>query len=347
MVLPSGESQLSFSQIRAEFGTDNVKWVLDSEEPSGFKAEGTSGDNANGPVRLGQYRRDDPSFTNENIGDLTGLPLDAGVYTSGTMTVDVFHGKKLNTVVDLHSSGNANYGLDARTDRFDNGNYTIVGGYRSSVAPSTWQGGKKIIIHVNDTFSSNGAYYLDDCAVLGGTWPSNTDSRMDFGDECVIAGKGGNGGTGGRDTGSPGGTGGYWGSTALGLHNDTDVGLVFDDAKILGGGGGGGGGKGASQDDWGDHNEAGGGGGGGGAGSPAGDGGSGKEGGGDGGEGTLQEGGGGGAGGDRGEAEATDGGDGGDNAEDGDDGSNSGGVNTRGSVGEGGTGGYQLIRYGS
>ena len=44
MVLPTGESPISFSGIRTEFGTVGT-------------------DSANAPVRLGQYRRDDPSFT--------------------------------------------------------------------------------------------------------------------------------------------------------------------------------------------------------------------------------------------------------------------------------------------
>ena len=53
MTLPTGESPISFSQIRDEFGTVGT-------------------DSATAPVRLGQYRRDDPSFTNENVGELTG-----------------------------------------------------------------------------------------------------------------------------------------------------------------------------------------------------------------------------------------------------------------------------------
>ena len=55
MTLPTGESPVSFSQIRDEFGTAGT-------------------DSATAPVRLGQYRRDDPSFTNKNVGELTNLP---------------------------------------------------------------------------------------------------------------------------------------------------------------------------------------------------------------------------------------------------------------------------------
>ena len=126
MVLPTGESPVSFSQIRDEFGTVGT-------------------DSATAPVRLGQYRRDDPSFTNENVGELTNLPLDDGIPTSGTINLDAFHGKKLNTVVDCHETGSSNYNHNAKTDRFEAGQYDCVGGYRDSLTASTWQGGKKMI----------------------------------------------------------------------------------------------------------------------------------------------------------------------------------------------------------
>ena len=85
MTLPTGESPISFGQIRDEFGTVGT-------------------DSATAPVRLGQYRRDDSAFTNKNVGELTNLPLDTGIPTSGTINVDAFHGKKLNTVIDLHET---------------------------------------------------------------------------------------------------------------------------------------------------------------------------------------------------------------------------------------------------
>ena len=77
MTLPTGESPVSFSQIRDEFGTAGT-------------------DSATAPVRLGQYRRDDSAFTNKNVGELTNLPLDTDIPTSGSINVDAFHGKKLN-----------------------------------------------------------------------------------------------------------------------------------------------------------------------------------------------------------------------------------------------------------
>ena len=47
MTLPTGENPISFSQIRTEFG------------------DGTN--TATSPVRLGQDRATDPSFTNESL----------------------------------------------------------------------------------------------------------------------------------------------------------------------------------------------------------------------------------------------------------------------------------------
>ena len=90
MTLPTGESPVSFSQIRDEFGTAGT-------------------DSATAPVRLGQYRSDDSAFTNKNVGELTNLPLDTGIPTSGSINVDAFHGKKLNTVIDLHETGSSTY----------------------------------------------------------------------------------------------------------------------------------------------------------------------------------------------------------------------------------------------
>ena len=282
MVLPTGESPISFSQIRDEFGTAGT-------------------DSATAPVRLGQYRRDDPSFTNEDVGELTGLPLDTGIPTSGAINVDSFHGKQLNTVVDLHETGNSTYNHNVKTDRFDAGNYDFVGGYRDSLSPSTWQGGKKIIVHVNKTFSSTGAgNNTDHVAVTIGTgWPANTEFHFDLGSSAVIAGKGGDGGKGGNGTDNATfatGASGKDGSSALKLETGMTYNLVSG-AVIVGGGGGGGGGAGASQDNLFDHNEAGGGGGGGGAGVPSGAGGGGGSPGGDNGNsGNATSGGGGGEG---------------------------------------------------
>ena len=199
MTLPTGESSVSFSQIRDEFGTAGT-------------------DSATAPVRLGQYRRDDSAFTNKNVGELTNLPLDTGIPTSGSINVDAFHGKKLNTVIDLHETGSSNYNHNVKTNRFDAGQYDFVGGYRDSLSPSTWQGGKKLIVHINNTFGSTGASNQNDVALTIGTgWPANTDFQIDLGSSAVIAGKGGNGGNGSQTSNAGGnGQGGVGGNGSAG-----------------------------------------------------------------------------------------------------------------------------------
>ena len=338
MTLPTGESPISFSQIRDEFGTVGT-------------------DSATAPVRLGQYRRDDPSFTNENVGELTGLPLDTGIPTSGSINVDAFHGKKLNTVIDLHETGSSTYNHNVKTNRFDAGQYDFVGGYRDSLSPSTWQGGKKLIVHINNTFGSNGASNQNDVALtIGDGWPANTEFQIDLGSSAVIAGKGGNGGNGGAgvdDSSSSTGSNGTGGTSALALETGMSINSQAAGAQLFGGGGGGGGGAGASQDDSffgaGDFDEAGGGGGGGGRGLPAGTPGSGGSGGGagNGANGSLSAGGNGGTGGDDDESEGKDGGEGGGASSAGADGGATGsnGRNVDGSNGEGGPAGNAIVFF--
>ena len=341
MTLPTGESPVSFSQIRDEFGTAGT-------------------DSATAPVRLGQYRRDDPSFTNKNVGELTNLPLDTGIPTSGSINVDAFHGKKLNTVVDLHETGSSTFNHNVKTDRFDAGQYDFVGGYRDSLSPSTWQGGKKLIVHINNTFGSNGASNQNDVALtIGDGWPANTEFQIDLGSSAVIAGKGGNGGNGGAgvdDSSSSTGANGTSGTSALALETGMSINSQASGAQLFGGGGGGGGGAGASQDDSflfaSDFDEAGGGGGGGGRGLPAGTPGNGGSGGGagNGSSGSLSAGGNGGEGGDDDESEGRDGGTGGGASSAGNDGGGSeagesNGRNVDGSDGEGGPGGSAIIFF--
>mgnify|MGYP003116344382 FL=1 len=338
MTLPTGESPVSFSQIRDEFGTVGT-------------------DSATAPVRLGQYRRDDPSFTNEDVGELTGLPLDTGIPTSGSINVDAFHGKKLNTVIDLHETGSSNYNHNVKTNRFDAGQYDFVGGYRDSLSPSTWQGGKKLIVHINNTFGSNGASNVNDVALtIGDGWPANTEFQIDLGSSAVIAGKGGNGGNGGNGTDESGSSGsnGTNGTSALALETGMSINSQAGGAQLFGGGGGGGGGAGASQDDsflfiGSDFDEGGGGGGGGGRGLPAGTPGSGGSGGGagGGGNGSLSAGGNGGGGGDDDESEGTDGGAGGGASSAGANGgaTGPGGRNVDGSNGTGGSGGNAIVFF--
>ena len=259
MGLPTGESPISFSQIRTEFG------------------DGTN--TATSPVRLGQYRTTDPSFTNESPGDFSNLPLDTGIPTSGAINVDSFHGKKLNVIVDYYSGSDENRPDDARTKyqaASASGNRVVVGGYKDRVIDDS--SGSKVIIHVNKTIGS-ATGNVNNCAVRTGSFESGTDLTVDVGSSGKIFGAGGDGGDGSsvQTEGDAGpGENGSDGSSALGVsHSGTVVNVAS--GGIISKGYGGGGGGGAS---WGQQENSGkpkyhhqGSGGGGGAGRPAGEGG--------------------------------------------------------------------------
>ena len=272
---------------------------------------------------LGRYRNSHPDFGNKNLGDLTDLPLDTGIPKTGEIKFSDFYSRQLNVVIDCHTKGSNNYNLDAYVNRFLNGDYDIVGNYRTQVTKKTWQGGKKVIIHINKTHGSKGAVNRNDVAFKTGNfnnnvnqngWPNSTTLSLDVGDEGLVGGKGGNGGdTGDEESkGEDGGVGTSGMKIPSGLQDE-----ISGESRIFGGGGGGAGGPGAEQNDWGDKNSASGGGGGGGAGIPAGKHGDsgGRAGAKDGKNGTASAGGAGGKGGNDAEAEGATGGAGGDRGE--------------------------------
>ena len=335
MVVKSSGTSLSFSEIRAEFG---------------------NGDNS-----IGQYRRDDNRFGNKDLGDLEDLPLDAGVPTSGAIKFSDFYGKQLNVVIDCHRTGNNTFNHDAYTDRFLNGDYDIVGNFKSSITKSQWQGGKKVIIHVNNTFGSEGATEVDHVAFRTGDyndtvnqngWPTDTTLTLDMGDEGLVGGKGGKGGDAGNEE-APGENGGN-GTSGMRIPSGFED-EISGETRIFGGGGGGGSGSGSEQNNkfawWSDYNSAGGGGGGGGAGIPAGVDGTADgpgatedpQGGGVNAAPSSSTGGDGGRGGDHEEAEAGNGGNGGGRNSNGSGADN--GKNLAGSNGLGGSGGEQYKFY--
>ncbi len=328
MVVKSSGTSLSFSEIRTEFG---------------------NGDNS-----LGQYRRDDNRFGNKDLGDLEDLPLDTGVPTSGAIKFSDFYGKQLNVVIDCHRTGNNTFNHDAYTDRFLNGNYDIVGNFKSSISKSQWQGGKKVIIHINKHFGSEGATNRNQVAFNIGTynnnvnqsgWPNSTTLTLDVGDEGLVGGRGGKGGDAGNEeaVGESGGTG----TSGMKIHSGFQD-EISGESRIFGGGGGGGSGSGSEQNNWWDKNSAGGGGGGGGAGLPAGadgnvNGPASPQPGGSSDAPGNNDGGDGGTGGDNEEAEGGNGGTGGGRNSNGSDATN--GKNLAGSNGSGGTAGHQYRFY--
>ena len=143
MAIKNSGNPLSFSEIEAEFGPN--------------------------PTRsLGKYRTTSPTFNNGNKGPSDGLngsslasnlPLDTGIPTSGAIKFSQFYGKRANIVVDLYSgSHNNNYNYDVYNDAYAANKYQVVGNTdRNSISKSQWQGGKKVIIHINKQFRSSGA----------------------------------------------------------------------------------------------------------------------------------------------------------------------------------------------
>ena len=313
-------NSLSFTEIEAEFGAGG------------------------GERRLGKYRRDDILFTydgtNKNLGgsSLGTPPLDTGIPTSGEIKFSDFYSKKLNLVIDYYddtpnlNKAAAGDNTMAATWRYDNQQerVKVIGGFRDrplgtiaanyAYTASDWQGGKKIIINVNQTIGGKKPN-MNDVALRTGNWPTGTELRVDVGPSGYLTGAGGDGGAtspGSSSNAFPGNNG----SSALGIEYPA---AINNGGVIRCGYGGGGGGSGAANDpsdksdtDYGRS----GGGGGGGAGLPAGNGGADNKGGNFNGDnpkaglpgepGTLQAGGAGGVTYPQGGANAGPGGDGGD-----------------------------------
>ena len=261
MTIKSSGSSLSFSEIEAEFG-------------------------ANGGRTLGNYR------VSQNVGSLSGKPLDNGIPSSGEIKFSDFYGKRLNVVVDCHSGGDETRKI-AKNDKWNNNNLTVIGGFRSKK-----ESGSRIIINVNKKFCSDKSS-VSNCALRTGSWDGSAIVQIDIGSGGKILGSGGDGGSGAQGINNGGSSGGS-GSSGLGIdHNGVTV-NVASGGIIRAGFGGGGGGGGGRQRDKGEDRRASGGGGGGGMGCPPGNGGSGGNvgaGGGNGNNGSETAGGGGGGGG--------------------------------------------------
>ena len=233
MTIKSSGTQLSFSEIEAEFGSNSER-------------------------SLGDYR------LTQSVGELSNLPLDSGVPTSGEIKFSDFYSKRLNVVVDCHTGGDE-FHKNAKNDKWNNNSVTVIGGFRSKK-----ESGSKIIIHINKRFGSdkNGA---DRCALRTGSWNSVNSMQIDVGSNGKLLGAGGDGGAGSVFQSSAGSGGA--GSSGLGVEvNNTVVNVVSGGILRAGFGGGGGGGSGR-QTDKGEDRKASGGGGGGGQGFPGGSGG--------------------------------------------------------------------------
>lgn len=236
---------ISFSQIAAEFGT-----------PSGRN--------------IGAYR------VSETIGSLSNMPLDSGIPQSGTIRFSDFYNKRLNTVVDFHSSGVNNTTRWNARSRYNNNNVRVIGGFRGRPANSS---GTKVFVNVNQTIGSVKSGDTRFVALRTGGWDANTTLQVDVGSNGRIFGAGGNGGRSGNPCqgGANGGPGGN-GTSAVGIEYAGTT-IINRGYIQCGFGGGGGGGTGSSDPDKNQRDfGAAGGGGGGGAGFPTGLGGGGAEG---------------------------------------------------------------------
>jgi len=274
MTIKNSGSQLAFSEIESEFG-----------QPDNGRS-------------LGRYRSSDSEFKNKSMGSLSDLPLDTGIPASGEIKFSQFYGKKLNMVVDYYNDTGTSGGEASNIlNRQDNGANTlaatwrynnlsdrvkVVGGYRDrptgsvsgyTLSSSGWQGGKRILIHVNKQIGGVKASSDSDrnkVALRTGNWPSGTTLNIDIGPSGRIQGAGGNGRQGNTSSGTP--SQAFTGTSGLGIEYPA---AIENGGTIRCGYGGGGGGAGS----WSDPNKnprdfgRSGGGGGGGAGIPAGDGG--------------------------------------------------------------------------
>jgi hypothetical protein len=234
MTLQSSGNPISFSQIRAEFG-DGVN-------------------TATSPVRLGQYRRDDGSFSNKNTGSLTNMPLDTGVPTSGEIATSNFYDKQLNVVVNYHTS-NENRPEDAKT-RYNSaatstgnstGKWNVIGGYKN---PPSNTSGTKVMINVNKEIGSvrgiadDGSDRNKVALRTGSSWTAGTTLQIDIGSSGRIQGGGGDGGAAGSTSGDTPDTGNT-GTSGLGVEYAAQI---NNSGIIRCGYGGGGGGSGGSSD---------------------------------------------------------------------------------------------------
>ena len=107
MAVKASGNPLSFSEIEEEFGQNNDR-------------------------DLGEYR------VSQTIGELSNQPLDTGIPQSSTIKFSEFYSKRLNVIIDYHTS-NANNPDDAKTKYAQaadttgesNGNWTVIGGFKN------------------------------------------------------------------------------------------------------------------------------------------------------------------------------------------------------------------------
>ena len=190
---------------------------------------------------LGQYR------ISQNVGDMSNLPLDTGIAQGNSpIKFSQFRGKRLNIII--HYKDHQHYESYSSREGYgrQDGDFReviIVGGFVQQKPETT--NGKKVYIHVSAIIGGKRGN-RNFCSLRTGTWYSDTDLRINIGNEGGLLGAGGEGGQGGSE-GSDGENGGD-GSSALGIQHEVTELVVQNGGFIRGGGGGGGGGGGAEND---------------------------------------------------------------------------------------------------
>lgn len=210
---------------------------------------------------IGNYRRPFNVVIN-NTGSGVSWPLDEGFPTSGSVSFSTFRGKRRNIVVDCYSGSSA-----SRVRASSRGRATVGGGPTSI-------SGARIIIYVNNTFTSDSTQTRTRCALRTGTYDNSAKVDIIMGNSARIYGGGGNGGTGGnageKNAGTNSGNSGNPGTSALGLQTSVEEIVLSGSSIIRAGAGGGGGGGGAGGELENSEEYGGGAGGSGGAGRPGG-----------------------------------------------------------------------------
>ena len=181
--------------------------------------------NSNGGMSLGAYRQHKLANGNlsnypQTVNGISFSALDTSVPVSGQIKYSDLRSKKLNFVVDYQSFSQDRQNSISHVDmqvRWQQGNNATVGNFKDAPTDSgSWNGGKKVFIHVNQTFGSITDNNRNVVALrTGSQWPNNTEMEIQVGSNGRIFGAGGRGGHGSNGSGEGGDANN--GNSALGI----------------------------------------------------------------------------------------------------------------------------------
>ena len=181
--------------------------------------------NSNGGMSLGAYRQHKLANGNlsnypQTVNGISFSALDTSVPVSGQIKYSDLRSKKLNFVVDYQSFSQDRQNTISHVNmqvRWQQGNNATVGNFKDAPTDSgSWNGGKKVFIHVNQTFGSITDNNRNVVALrTGSQWPNNTEMEIQVGSNGRIFGAGGRGGHGSNGSGEGGDA--ENGNSALGI----------------------------------------------------------------------------------------------------------------------------------